>query len=123
MRAPSQRLRDIVDSIDIILQHARDLDEAGFVEAFERNPMLADTISYRFIVIGEAVNALLGEHGAESSGPIRRHPEIDWKGYAALRNILAHQYFRRSPAKIWLTIAHELPVLRRTCQRIMVSSG
>lgn len=113
MRDQRQRLHDMLESVDTILHHTRGLTESSFVEAFERDAMLADTLSYRFIVIGEASNALLGARDGDLDDLLQRYPEVDWKGYAALRNIFAHQYFRRSPTKIWRTIADELPALRQ----------
>jgi uncharacterized protein with HEPN domain len=67
------------------------------------------------VVIGEAIGALLSDpaQGRAAAAPIAAHPQIDWPGYAAMRHILAHQYFRRDPALIWTAIADELPALHK----------
>ncbi len=66
------------------------------------------------MVIGEAINALLGDpaQGRAPAAIVAAHPEIDWPGYAAMRHILAHQDFRRAPALISAAIAGELPALQ-----------
>ena len=74
------------------------------------------------MVIGEAIDALLGDpaQGRAPAAVIAAHPQIDWPGYAAMRHILAHQYFRRDPALIWTAIADELPALHDVVARELV---
>lgn len=118
MRSVRERLEDIGASIALIEQHVQGMDNEGFRSAFQQNPLLADTISYRFLVIGEAVNSLLGdpEKNIPPANIIAASPDIDWRGYAAMRNIVAHQYFRRSAEKIWVAIERELPALKRAVE-------
>jgi uncharacterized protein with HEPN domain len=118
MRAERDRLMDILGSIAIIEKYTAGMDSAAFVSAFDRDRLRADTVCYRFIVIGEGINALLGnpQSGLAPATIIARYPDIDWKGYAALRNIVTHQYFRLAPNKIWAAIESELPVLKKTVE-------
>lgn len=79
MEAPSQSRRSVS------LHHIRGLTESSFVEAFERDAMLADTLSYRFIVIGEASNALLGARDGDSDDLLQQYPEVGrWHPYRSL---------------------------------------
>lgn len=40
-----------------------------------------------------------------------RHPEIDWRRIAGLRDVLAHGYFALEPAMLWNIVLHHLPAL------------
>jgi uncharacterized protein with HEPN domain len=113
MRQERQRLQDIAQAAAAIAGSIAGLDSRRFTALFASDATFADALSYRLVVIGEAVNALLGDpaQGRAPAALIAAHPQIDWPGYAAMRHILAHQYFRRDPALIWTAIADELPAL------------
>ena len=118
MRSIRARLEDIHVSIALIEQHTQDMDVRDFTAAFNNNALLTDTISYRFLVIGEAISHLLGDEETNTlpANIIIKNPGIDWKGYAAIRHVLAHQYFRRSADKIWVAIEKELPALKKVIE-------
>jgi uncharacterized protein with HEPN domain len=119
MRQERQRLEDIAQAAAAIAHSIEGLDSRRFGALFASDETFADALSYRLVVIGEAVNALLGDvsHGRAPASIIATYPQIDWRGYAAMRHILAHQYFRRDPALIWPAIADELPVLHDAISR------
>ena len=77
-------------------------------EAFHTLPH-ADRLAYRAIKnalaeLGEAVKALPEEVR-------KRHPEVDWKGFAGLRDLIAHQYFGIDTSRLLPMIRDELPDL------------
>ena len=82
MRSERDRLIDILDSIAIIEKYTAGMDSTAFVSAFQQDRLLADTVSYRFIVIGESINVLLGnpQSNLAPAAIIDRYPDIDWKG-------------------------------------------
>jgi uncharacterized protein with HEPN domain len=45
-----------------------------------------------------------------------RHPAIDWKGFAALRDVLVHPYFRARDAASLANPGSEVPSLRRAVE-------
>ena len=47
------------------------------------------------------------------------HPEIPWRGYVAMRNILVHQYFGIDLEPVWLAATVELAALKASVARIM----
>lgn len=113
MRQERQRLEDIAQAAAAIARSIEGMTAERFAAAFAGDDNFADALSYRLVVIGEAVNALLGDppKNRAPAAIIGANPDIDWPGYAAMRHILAHQDFRRDPALIWTTIADELPAL------------
>ena len=116
MRSELDRLADIFDSITMIGRCVEGMDAGAFIDAFNRDDMLADTIAYRFIVIGEAISGMLEnpKSGHPSATVIAKNPDIDWKGYAGMRNVFAHQYFRLIPEQIWAAIEKENRNVRGT---------
>lgn len=47
-----------------------------------------------------------------------RHPQVDWRGIAGLRDILAHAYFALDDATLWDIIQRKLPLLRQQLEHI-----
>jgi uncharacterized protein with HEPN domain len=97
-RAPLERLQDLRSAIDRIERAAARLDQISFDQVDEE---LLVPICWSFIVIGDAIKALLA-----------RHPAVDWKGFARFRDVLAHQYFRIDRALLWKAVSISLPPLR-----------
>jgi uncharacterized protein with HEPN domain len=42
---------------------------------------------------------------------IGRHPGIDWRGFAGLRDIVAHGYFTSRQDLLWPITSEEVPAL------------
>jgi uncharacterized protein with HEPN domain len=119
MRQERQRLEDIAQAAAAIARSIAGLDSRRFAALFAGDDTFADALSYRLVVIGEAIGALLGDaaQGRAPAAIIAAHPQIDWPGYAAMRPILAHQDFRRDPALTWTAISDELPTLHDVVSR------
>jgi len=103
-RSTRKRLDDISAAAHDAAAFAEGLDEA----AFEALPS-ADTRTYRALKnalaeIGEAVKLLPAELMA-------RHPGVDWRGWAGLRDVVSHQYFRLQTARLHATIREDIPIL------------
>ncbi len=103
-RSTAERLSDIRDAaIDL-----RDIVTDMGSDAFHALPH-ADRLAYRAVKnalaeLGEAVKALPDEVR-------RRHPEVDWKGFAGLRDLVAHRYFGIDTSQLLPIIRNELPGL------------
>jgi uncharacterized protein with HEPN domain len=41
-----------------------------------------------------------------------RHPEVDWRGPAGLRNVLVHGYLGIDLERVWAAVERELPALK-----------
>jgi len=94
------RVQDILSALDLI-QHR--LDSLDF-ETFSINTVLAESIVYQFIVIGEA--------SANIPDNIKTlAPELPWRQMTDMRNMMAHEYFRVNLAIVWETAQNNLPAL------------
>lgn len=49
------------------------------------------------------------------------HPDVDWRGVADFRNVLAHDILGISPRRVWEVITHHLPPLKRQVSRILAT--
>ncbi len=103
-RTSEERLLDILDAARDLRDFVADLE----AKAFEALPH-ADRLGYRAIKnalaeLGEAVKALPAE--------IRqRHPTVDWRGFAGLRDLVAHQYFAIDVGRLHPIVRDEIPGL------------
>lgn len=105
MRGDSQRLQDILLSID---------DVQAFVSGMTKSQFLkietADRKTYRAVcncisTLGEAIKGLSPEVTA-------KHRGVDWTGLAGMKDVVTHRYFQVQLEFLWNTIVDELPALR-----------
>lgn len=103
-RSLGERLLDIREAATDLRDIAADIE----TEAFHALPH-ADRVAYR------AVKNALGELGeaVKAIPPVvrARHPAVDWKGFAGLRDLLAHQYFGIDLSRLLPIIRDEVPAL------------
>jgi len=74
-------------------------------EAFLGSSLLQDAVIRNLEVIGEAAKRVSDEYRAA-------HPELAWRGMAALRDVLIHNYEGVDPHQVWLVVERELPPLK-----------
>lgn len=75
-------LKDILDAIERIEEYTESMDFEDFIN----DNKTQDAVLRNLEIIGEAVKNIPEE--------IREmHKEINWKGFAGLRDIVIHQYF------------------------------
>jgi uncharacterized protein with HEPN domain len=103
-RGARERLEDIRAAAEDALAFAGGLDETAFAAL-----LVADRRTYRALKnalteIGEAVKLLPSEL-------LARHPAVDWRGWAGLRDVVSHQYFSLQHSRLRPTVKDELPVL------------
>jgi uncharacterized protein with HEPN domain len=103
-RSVTDRLLDIREAATDLCDFAADIA----TEAFHALPH-ADRMAYRAVKnglseVGEAVKTIPED--------IRqRHKAVDWKGFAGLRDLVAHQYFGIDTSRLLPIIRQEIPGL------------
>ena len=105
MRREKDRLEDIVEAIGDVEEFVAGLDAESFAASPQGDRKTFRAVMACLSAIGEAVKGLPDDLPA-------RHPSVDWRGFAGLRDIVAHQYFRIHPEFVWKTLADELPALK-----------
>ena len=103
-RGTRERLEDIRAAAEDALAFASGLDEAAFTAL-----PVADRRTYRALKntlaeIGEAVKLLPQEL-------LERHPYVNWRGWAGLRDVVSHQHFSLELPRLRPTVVDELPHL------------
>ncbi|MFB3881038.1 MAG: DUF86 domain-containing protein [Armatimonadota bacterium] len=100
-------LQDMIESV----RRVRDYTEGLDLGAFQRSSMAYDAVLRNLEIIGEAAKSIPPD--------IRdRYPEIDWRGIAGLRDILAHAYFGLDDATLWDIVQAKTPGLLAHLRRI-----
>lgn len=79
-------------------------DARGGREAVFTSPTLRDAIVRNLQVRCESTQRL-------SQVCKDRHPEVDWKGIAGLRNVLVHAYYDVDFETIWTIVSQDLGAL------------
>ncbi len=104
-RDPRDRLEDVHAATRRIADKVSDREFKTF--AADRDAI--DVVCLQVLIIGEAVESLPDDLK-------QQHPEIDWRGIKAMRNLLVHVYWKIDPRIVWHTATIEVPALRRVIE-------
>lgn len=96
-------LGHIVEAIERIHQYIEDCSEVDFLE----DKKTQDAVVRNFEVIGEAARNIERYHSAFAES----HPEVPWAFMYAMRNRIAHGYFKVDFELVWRSIHEDLPEL------------
>ena len=98
-------LNHILEAIQRIRTYTEDIVETAFLE----NTLVQDGVIRNIEVIGEAAKNIEQRYPEFSS----KHPEVPWSLVYAMRNRVAHGYFKIDLEIVWRTIQDDLPQLEK----------
>ena len=108
MRGDRDRILDMLEMCDLLLEHASD-------ERRLTDDPVTQAAAQRWIeVLGEAASHVSGELQTA-------HPEVAWREIAGIRLILAHAYFHIDQDIIGNVISEHVPRLRAQLHQISES--
>lgn len=114
MSTEEPRLPDYLDHIVEALRRIRSYS-AGLTETqFALDTMVQDGVIRNIEVIGEAADNIQ----RTSADFARQHPEVPWALVYAMRNRLAHGYFKVDLEIVWRTIQNDFPDLEQRIRLI-----
>ena len=80
--------------------------------AFVRNELVYDAVLRNLEARGEAAKKVPDSVRA-------RHPSVEWRAIAGLRDVLAHAYFALDEATLWDIVAQKVPALAEVLRQIL----
>lgn len=101
-------LEDILKALNNIEKFTLGIDLDYFIEDEKTN----FAVFYALQIIGEATNKIPKEIQD-------KYNQINWRDIKAMRNIIAHEYFRVDIIVIWDTIQKDLPTLKPIIKDIL----
>lgn len=104
-------LEHILEAIERIDRYLADTDEAAFLN----DQKTQDAVVRNFEIIGEAAHNIECYHAAFAA----THPEVPWSAVYAMRNRVAHGYFKVDLEMVWKTIHADLPELHAQIKRLL----
>jgi uncharacterized protein with HEPN domain len=111
MKSERLYLVDILRSIQKI-ENSAAVGETAFLVNEEKQ----DATIRNFEIIGEAIKRL-------SVATREKRPEVDWKGFMGFRDVLIHQYDKVAVEEVWVTINHDLPILKLAILYLLENSA
>jgi uncharacterized protein with HEPN domain len=102
-------LLDILGAADHI---AIIVDETQTLESFVDDWKAQDILARELEIIGEAVKRI-------SMAFREQHPEIPWRGYAGIRDVLAHRYDDIDLMAVWTAAIKEVPEIARQISALL----
>ncbi len=102
-----ERLQHISDAVGLILVFCKGKSEADFSE----DRMLASSVLYQFIIIGEAIRYI----DAELLGKY----QYPWHLPRSFRNYAAHEYFGINLKQVYKTIKQLLPEFKKVIDEMI----
>jgi len=102
------RVRDILDSIQVIEEYVRGMT----YKQFARDRKTVDAATRNMITIGEAA-------GHVPDAIQERFPEVPWDNMRRMRNVVVHIYFGVDLPIVWKTIQEDLPPLKGQLAKVL----
>ena len=104
-------LGHILEAIERIDRYLADTDEVAFLN----DQKTQDAVVRNFEIIGEAAHNIESHHATFAAA----HPDIPWTVIYAMRNRVAHGYFKVDFEMIWKTIHSDLPQLHAQIKQLL----
>ena len=101
-------IEHILESIKNIESFSKGISKENFI----KDKKTQSAVIRELEVIGEATKNL-------PSNFINKHPNIEWKKIAGLRDKLIHHYFGVNVERIWKVVEDEIPKLKKEIKEIL----
>jgi uncharacterized protein with HEPN domain len=104
-----ERLQDIRQAAIDLRDFIADMETAAFHALPNADRMGFRVVKNALTELGEAAKAIPEETRA-------RYPDVEWKGFAGLRDMMAHQYFGIDTRMLLPIVRDEIPALLRAVE-------
>jgi len=104
-------LEHIIEAIERIHRYVEDMSEVDFLD----DEKTQDAVVRNFEIIGEASRNIERYHQAYAES----NAEVPWTFMYAMRNRVAHGYFKVDFELVWKTIHEDLPELHEQVRQLI----
>ncbi|CAA9260438.1 MAG: hypothetical protein AVDCRST_MAG08-2651 [uncultured Acetobacteraceae bacterium] len=101
---PRGQLEEVRAAAEDVLAFTAEFDEADFVALPDRDRRTFRALKNALTEIGELVDGLPPDL-------LARHPGVDWRGWAGLRDVASRRHFGPELPRLQPTVVDELPLL------------
>jgi uncharacterized protein with HEPN domain len=98
------QLEEVRAAAEDILVFTAELDDAGLLA-------LPGTDRRTYRALRDALTEIGERVGGLPPDLLARHPDVDWRGWAGLRDMMAHRHFGAELHRLRPAVADELPAL------------
>ena len=108
-RKDAQYVADILRAAGRIATYMAGMKKSEFLD----NNVVSDAVLKNLAFLGEACANI-------SDGTRKLVPEIDWKGFCGLRNLVVHRYWEEDLKIVWDITKKELPEVVRRLRSLQI---
>jgi uncharacterized protein with HEPN domain len=116
VRGFRDRLLDIQEAASDLRDFVKDMETDVFHALPHADRMGFRAVKNALIELGEAVKAIPEEVR-------QRYPDVDWRGFAGLRDMIARQYFRIDTSRLLPIIRTEVPRLLAAVEQELAANS
>lgn len=111
MSEDEERLKDMLTAAKLIEEFTEGIGS----DEFRDSELVRAAVEREIEIIGEAAKSV--------SEKLRiQYPEMDWKGIAGMRDIVAHAYRKVKTEELWNTVNDDVPSLKERLEQILEGS-